>query len=218
MRRALVTGGNRGIGYAVAAGLRAAGLEVVIGARDGTSGAEAAGGLGVGAAVLDVTDAAVCREVVEVHGPFDVLVNNAGILSNAPLFGQPDDFARHLAVMVQGPHDLIGAVLPGMRARGYGRIVNVSSGWGSFAEGLGGPGAYGVAKAALNALTVAAARQAGPGIKVNAMCPGWVRTRMGGSGANLSPEEGADTAIWLAILPEDGPTGGFFRRRRPIAW
>ena len=76
----------------------------------------------------------------------------------------------------------------------------------------------GVAKAALNALTVAAARSMPTSVKVNAMCPGWVRTRMGGAGATKSPEEGADTAIWLATLGKDGPTGGFFRNRRPIAW
>jgi NAD(P)-dependent dehydrogenase (short-subunit alcohol dehydrogenase family) len=110
------------------------------------------------------------------------------------------------------------AVLPGMGARGRGRVVNVSSGWGSFAEGIGGGGAYGPAKAALNALTVRAAAQAPRGVKVNAMCPGWVRTRMGGASAARAPEEGADTAIWLATLPEDGPSGGFFRDRRPIRW
>ena len=75
-----------------------------------------------------------------------------------------------------------------------------------------------MAKAALNALTVVAAREAGDGVKVNAMCPGWVQTRMGGEGADLTPEEGADTAIWLATLGSDGPTGGFFRARQEIAW
>ncbi|MGL5096272.1 MAG: SDR family NAD(P)-dependent oxidoreductase, partial [Planctomycetia bacterium] len=99
-----------------------------------------------------------------------------------------------------------------------GRIVNVSSGWGSFAEGLEGPGFYGVTKAALNALTVRLAAESPPAVKVNAMCPGWVRTRMGGDDADRTPDQGADTAIWLATLPDAGPTGRFFRDRHPIDW
>src|SRR5215210_5832256 len=90
--------------------------------------------------------------------------------------------------------------------------------WGSFAEGMGGPGMYGVTKAALNALTVRLANELPSAVKVNAMCPGWVRTRMGGQGATRSPDEAADTAVWLATLPDDGPTGGFFRDRKPIEW
>ena len=123
-----------------------------------------------------------------------------------------------MTVMVNGPYHLIRGVVPGMRRGGYGRIVNVSSGWGSFADGLTGPGAYSVATAALNALTLTTAQLLPASIKVNAMCPGWVRTRMGGWGATLSPEEAADTAIWLATVDGDGPTGGFFRERRRIAW
>jgi NAD(P)-dependent dehydrogenase (short-subunit alcohol dehydrogenase family) len=106
-----------------------------------------------------------------------------------------------------------------MAKRGYGRVVNVSSGSGSFDDGLDpGHAAYGVTKAALNALTLTLARTLPATVKVNAMCPGWVRTRMGGSGAPRSPEEGADTAVWLATLADDGPTGGFFRDRTLIPW
>lgn len=218
-RRALVTGGNRGIGRAIASGLLAKGLEVVIGCLDRDSGAQAAAEIGCEWDEVDVTHDAECYEAVADSGPFDVLVNNAGILIDRPLYQtDPLDLERHLGVMVRGPHYLMHAVLPGMRQRGYGRIVNVSSGWGSFAEGLRGPGAYSVAKAALNALTVAAAQQAPDGVKINAMCPGWVRTRMGGPEADLTPEEGADTAIWLATLPDDGPSGKFFRKRTEIAW
>jgi NAD(P)-dependent dehydrogenase (short-subunit alcohol dehydrogenase family) len=105
-----------------------------------------------------------------------------------------------------------------MLARGYGRIVNVSSEWGSFAEGLGGPASYSLTKAALGALTVVTARSVRGDVKVNACSPGWVRTRMGGVDAALSPEEGADTIVWLATLPAKGPNGGFFRERRQIPW
>ena len=218
MRRALVTGGNRGIGLAIAEGLRDAGLEVVIGARDGAAGRGAAEALGVRSVALDLTAPDGFAAALDEAGPPDVLVNNAGILNDVSLIDPQSDFPRAMQVMVHGPWDLIRRVAPGMGERRYGRIVNLSSGWGAFAEGLGGPGAYGVAKAALNALTKALPRDLPPGVKANAMCPGWVRTRMGGQGASLSPEEGADTAIWLATLPEDGPTGGFFRRRRPIEW
>lgn len=218
MRRALVTGGNRGIGRAIAEGLRGAGLDVVIGARDAAAGREAAEALGVRSAALDLTRPDGFGAALEEAGPLDVLVNNAGVLSDVSLLAPESDFPQAMQVMVHGPWDLIRRVAPGMGERGYGRIVNMSSGWGAFAEGLGGPGAYGVAKASLNALTRALPRDLAPGVKVNAVCPGWVRTRMGGSGASLSPEEGAGTAVWLATLPEDGPTGGFFRRRRPIEW
>jgi NAD(P)-dependent dehydrogenase (short-subunit alcohol dehydrogenase family) len=105
-----------------------------------------------------------------------------------------------------------------MIARGYGRIVNLSSGYGSFAEGLEGPAAYSLSKAALNALTVRLAREARGDVKVNAACPGWVRTRMGGDTAPRAVEEGANTIVWLATLPADGPSGGFFRDRRAISW
>ena len=218
MRRALVTGGNRGIGFAIAEGMRDAGLKVVIGARDADAGRKAARALGVRSVALDLMAPEGFADALAEAGDLDVLVNNAGVLHDVPLTAEGSDFAEAMQVMVHAPWDLIRRVAPGMGGRGYGRIVNLSSGWGAFAEGLGGPGAYGVAKAALNALTHALPRDLAPGVKVNATCPGWVRTRMGGPSATRSPEEGADTAIWLATLPEDGPTGGFFRRREPIAW
>ena len=96
--------------------------------------------------------------------------------------------------------------------------MNVSSGWGSFAEGLSGSAAYSISKAALNAVTLSLSKGLAKNVKINSMCPGWVRTRMGGEGAPRTPEEGANTAIWLATLPEDGPSGGFYRDRRLIPW
>ena len=149
----------------------------------------------------------------------DVLVNNAGVLHARPLLDLTDaEIAESIVVHVTGPIRLIRSVVPSMIARGYGRIVNVSSGWGSFAEGLDGPGDYGITKAALNALTVRLAKELPPSVKVNAMCPGWVRTRMGGEGATRTPDEAAATAVWLATLSDDGPTGGFFRDRKRIEW
>ncbi len=218
MRRALVTGGNRGIGKAICEGLARAGLEVIVGARDVEAGRMVADAIGGSTVALDVADRGSIAKAVGEVGDIDVLVNNAGILNRVELLGQHSDFDAAMAVMVRGPFDLMRAFLPGMSARRYGRVVNLSSGWGSFAEGMGGPGAYGVAKAALNALTVATAREAGAGVKINSMCPGWVHTDMGGPDAPRTPEEGADTAIWLATLDDDGPTGGFFRRRERIEW
>ncbi|HMO09779.1 MAG TPA: SDR family NAD(P)-dependent oxidoreductase [Paracoccaceae bacterium] len=215
---ALVTGGNRGIGRAIAAGLCAAGCRVTIGARDAAAGRAAASDLGAAFLHLDLADPDSTFAAMTQAGGFDILVNNAGILSDTPLLSPRSDFAEAMEVMVNAPLDLIRLNLPHWQARGWGRVVNLSSGWGAHAEGLGGPGAYGVAKAALNALTRVLARDVPPFVKVNAACPGWVATRMGGPGAPLGPDEGADTPLWLALLAEDGPTGGFFRNRRPIPW
>ncbi len=215
---ALVTGANRGIGRAIAAGLIAKGCRVTIGARDPAGGADAARALGCASVDLDLEDPDSYFAAMTETGGFDILVNNAGVLGHASLLSPESDFDTAMQVMVAGPLDLIRMNLPHWRKSGWGRIVNLSSDWGSFSAGLGGPGAYGVAKAALNALTKALPRDLPPGVKVNAMCPGWVATRMGGEAAPRSPEKGAETALWLALLPEDGPTGGFFRDRRPLDW
>jgi NAD(P)-dependent dehydrogenase (short-subunit alcohol dehydrogenase family) len=227
-RTALVTGGNRGIGLAIARKLAELGNSVLIGSRDFKAGESAVAslrrtGLDVSPIHLDLTAAAsigaAVNDIEKSERSVDVLVNNAGVLHERPLLELTDaEIAESIAVHLTGPIRLIRSLAPKMVARGYGRIVNVSSGWGSFAEGLGGPGDYGVTKAALNALTVRLAKELPPAVKVNAMCPGWVRTRMGGGSATRSPDEGADTAVWLATLPDDGPTGGFFRDRRPIEW
>lgn len=215
---ALVTGGNRGLGRAIAAGLKARGCRVTIGARDARAGAEAAATLGCDWLGLDLEEPDSYFAAMTRAGGFDILVNNAGVLRDVSLLDPDSDFDTAMQVMVNAPLDLIRLNLPHWRETGWGRIVNLSSDWGSFSAGLGGPGAYGVAKAALNALTRALPRDLPPGVKINAMCPGWVATRMGGAGAPRSPDEGAETAIWLALLPDDGPTGGFFRDRRPIDW
>lgn len=224
----LVTGGNRGIGLAIVERFAREGHSVLLAARDRVAGeAEAARlrdqGLDVVTLQLDVGDEArIDAALADLEGSgteVSVLVNNAGIMPDGTLLDMPwADISASFAVHVTGPLRLVRGLAPRMAARGYGRIVNVSSGWGSFAEGLAGPGAYGLTKAALNALTVRLARDLPPAVKINAMCPGWVRTRMGGSGAPRTPEEAADTAYWLGTLPTDGPSGGIFRDRRPIEW
>lgn len=216
-KTALITGANRGIGRAIAAGLRRD-HRVVIGARDPAQGRRAAADLGVEWVHLDLDAPETFAPAFEQIAGIDVLINNAGVLIEESLTRDPMGFETSMQVMVHAPYHLIGASVPHMQAQGWGRIVNLSSGWGSFAEDLEGPGAYGVAKAALNALTKALPRDLPPGILVNACCPGWVHTRMGGPTAPRTPQEGADTALWLARLPEDGPNGGFFRDRKPIEW
>ncbi len=224
MRRALVTGGNRGIGFEICRGLAAAGMNVLLCARnesdaEGAAAGLAAAGLPVEGAVVDVASPESIDRLAARELRVDVLVNNAGVLAPGVLLeGSGDGMEESAAVHLFGPWRLARAFVPAMAQRGWGRVVNVSSGWGSFAEGLGGPAAYAITKAALNALTVRLAREAGAGVKVNAMCPGWVRTRMGGGNATRSTAEGADTAVWLATLDDDGPTGGFFRDRKRVAW
>jgi NAD(P)-dependent dehydrogenase (short-subunit alcohol dehydrogenase family) len=120
----------------------------------------------------------------------DILVNNAGVLESGNLLEiDPDRLNFSLQVNFLAPLALIRQLVPGMNARGYGRIVNVSSRWGSFAEGLSGPAAYSISKAALNASTLSLAKDLRKDVKVNSMCPGWVRTRMGGEGAPLTAEQ-----------------------------
>jgi NAD(P)-dependent dehydrogenase (short-subunit alcohol dehydrogenase family) len=234
-RVALVSGANRGIGLEVVRQLGKLGMIAVLGSRDPDKGATAAGRLasaGVEAPVvaLDVTDAgsiaSAVADVVERFGRIDVLVNNAGIAldgSRSPVSSvlevSPEIVARTLDANTLGPLRLIQAVVPAMQARGYGRIVNVSSGLGQI-SGMGGswPG-YRMSKAALNALTrIVAAEVGSANIKVNAVSPGWVRTDMGGQEAPRSVAQGADTIVWLATLPDDGPSGLFFEDRKPIAW
>ena len=218
MKKALITGGNRGIGLATCKTLSAMGHQVFLGARHLAEGEKAARQCGATAIQLDVKDQHSIQDAIEAVGPLDILINNAGILGSGSVFDRQGQFEDSIAVMVDGPFQLMKRVVPQMVAHGYGRIVNVSSGWGAFSDGLGGPGGYGVAKAALNALTLAAANSLPDYVKVNAACPGWVRTRMGGMLATRSPEKGAETICWLATLDEKGPTGKFFRDKAEIDW
>jgi NAD(P)-dependent dehydrogenase (short-subunit alcohol dehydrogenase family) len=130
-----------------------------------------------------------------------------------------DKVRQSFEVNLFGPYQLVRAFMPLMRAQNYGRVVNVSSGMGAFDEMGGESAGYRLSKTALNALTLIMANELGSGnIKINAACPGWVRTDMGGPDATRDVATGADTIVWLALLPDDGPTGGFFRDREPIPW
>lgn len=238
-RTALVTGANRGIGYEIAHQLASKGMTVIIGARDEAQGAEACDrlshrGYRVDLVRLDVTDqttiAAALGKITDRHGRVDVLVNNAGIMIDGRtgiLELSPSVFLNTLQTNVLGPLLLCQACIPLMKKNGYGRIVNISSTLGSlndiirpdssYAE-VQAP-AYRLSKALLNGITVLVAREVrGANILVNSVCPGWVRTRLGGDHAPIAPAEAVDTPVWLATLPDDGPTGGFFRERRPIPW
>ena len=228
-RVALVSGGNRGIGREVARQLAALEYEVVIGSRDLAKGEQAAQELGdnVTARQLDVTDEeSIIRCVTwiaEDFGRLDVLVNNAGVAgggwSTNAVDVDLDDVRRTLETNLFGPWRLTEEALPLMRRNGYGRIVNISSGMGQLSDMGGHSPGYRVSKTGLNVLTrMLAAELAEENILVNSVCPGWVRTDMGTQSARLSVEEGADTPVWLAILPDDGPRGGFFRNRKPIPW
>lgn len=228
---AVVTGANRGIGREVVRALAGAGFRVVLGSRDAGRGEEAAAALGgadagVVARALDVADdasvTAAAAWVADALGRCDALVNNAAIDYDTDARATTADLDRvHAALETNlfGAWRTTLAFLPLLRRSPHPRVVNVSSGSGSLADMGAGTPAYSVSKASLNALTrILAAELRGDGILVNSACPGWVQTDMGTEAAPRTVEEGADTPVWLATLPADGPTGGFFRDREPIPW
>lgn len=228
---ALVTGGNRGIGLEICRQLAKLGVRVVLGSRDAAKGVAAAGeliaaGVSVEARELDVASEESIHDCMNWIrrdlSRLDVLVNNAGIMVEE---GDPDP-EREIQIIrdtmqtnVYGPLLLSRLATPIMKSRRYGRIVNLSSSMGSLAEMGSGYIAYRMSKAAINVVTrVVAAETQGMGILVNSVDPGWVQTEMGGRGASRTVQKGAETPVWLATLPDDGPTGGFFRDRKTISW
>jgi len=231
-RIAIVTGGNRGIGQEIARQLMKADVFVVVGCRDQPK-CDAAlealrrDGANVDAHPLDVNDTKTVRRFVEYvekqHGAPSILVNNAGVYPEATASRVADTptsvWRETFETNLFGAVRMCREVLPLMKKMRYGRIVNISSGMGQLQQMGEGSPAYRVSKAALNALTrTLASEVAGTGILVNSMSPGWVRTDMGGEDAPRSVEEGAETAVWLSLLPSNGPTGQFFRDRKPIPW
>jgi NAD(P)-dependent dehydrogenase (short-subunit alcohol dehydrogenase family) len=228
---ALVTGANRGIGLEVTRQLARLGFTVILGSRDAGKGQEAAKlingeGADVIARQLDVTDQnsieATRLWVEEKFCKLDVLVNNAAILYDSwqRAAGADLDTVREaFETNTLGAWRMCQAFIPLLRESGRGRIVNVSSESGSLAVMGAGTPAYSVSKAALNALTrMLADELRSSRILVNSVCPGWVATEMGGPDAPRTVLEGAASIIWAATLPDGGPTGGFFRDGKPLAW
>ena len=223
-RTALVTGATRGLGLRTAGRLVELGLSVVVGGRNPARVAAVADELGCAGVELDVADPASIQRVVDhLEGDgigVDVLVNNAALcVEDGPLSIGVPELGDQMATNVYGPWLLMRAFVPWMVDRGYGRVVNVSSESGSFASGPHN-GAYGMSKAALNALTVTVSAEVPSDVDVlvNAVCPGWVATDMGGPSAPRTLEEGAAGIVWAATLPAGGPRGGFFRDGEPLAW
>lgn len=236
LKIAVVTGANRGLGLETCRQLARLGLTVILTSRDPAKGEAAAASLrDTGSDVrfhpLDVTDARSIQRLAQYvetgFGRLDVLVNNAGVFLDpldspdpgaaSVLRADLDTVRRSMETNLYGPLLLCQALVPLMQGRG--RIVNLSSGMGQLSDMNGCCPGYRFSKTALNALTRSLADELKhTGIKINSVCPGWVRTDMGGPHAERPVEQGADTIVWLATLPEDGPSGGFFRDRKAIPW
>lgn len=200
---------------------------MVLTARDARAGLEAVTRLGQAQAIFAELDVAqessvqACAAKLDRDGvAVDILINNAAMTLSDSLLACPSGIVEGtLKTNLLGAAWTCRAFVPRMLRSGYGRVVNVSSGCGAFAEQLPGPDAwYSISKAALNAFTLKLAQEVSGDVKVNAVCPGWVRTRMGGPSAPLDTENGADTIVWLATLGADGPNGGMFRNRLRIDW
>ena len=228
---ALVTGGNRGIGLETCRQLARLGIKVILGSRDLAKGVAAAremieAGLPVEARQLDVANVQSIREcmnwVRRDVGRIDILANNAGIMieeADADPLEELEIVRDTMQTNVYGPLLLSRLAIPIMKSRRHGRIVNLSSSMGSLTEMGAGYIAYRLSKAGINVVTrVLAAETEGMGILVNSVDPGWVQTGMGGGAATRTLYKGAETVVWLATIPDGGPSGLFFRDRKPIPW
>jgi len=235
---AVVTGANRGIGLETCRQLAKNGFQVILTSRDENKGLGTCQqlqdeGLLVQFYQLDVSDPKsidkIRKYIEEEYGHCDILINNAGIFPDSSdasandwpsVFDVPIETVRAaMDTNVYGPMLLCQALIPLMKKHNYGRIVNLSSGMGQLTYMGGHCPAYRISKTSINALTrIVSEETSDYNILVNSMCPGWVKTDMGGSGATRELSEGADTAVWLAMLPDDGPRGKFFRDRKEFEW
>ncbi|WP_017653836.1 SDR family oxidoreductase [Fortiea contorta] len=231
---AVVTGGNRGLGFEASRQLAKQEYQVILTSRNEMKGQAAAQklqdeGLNVQFHHLDVTSDESSRILAQFirqeFGKLDALVNNAGIYidvqsnSNSIVNSQIETIEKTLETNLYGVLRVTQALIPLMKEQNYGRIVNVSSGMGQLTDMEGGSPGYRISKTALNALTrIFASELQETNILVNSVCPGWVKTDMGGAEAPRTPEQGVDTIVWLATLPPGGATGGFFRDRQLIDW
>ncbi|MBX9678208.1 MAG: SDR family oxidoreductase [Gemmataceae bacterium] len=223
----LITGGNRGLGKETARQMATRGATVILGSRDLAAGEAAAREIPDAVAIqLDVGDDASIRsafaEVESRFGRLDVLINNAGIYPEADqtiLTASRALMAGTFETNTLGPLALTQAFVPLLRRSKHPRVVNVSSGYGQI-EGLSaGVPSYCISKLALNGVTIMLAEALKPdGIAVNSVCPGWVRTEMGGPQAPRSVEQGASGIVWLAVDASQSESGKFFRDGQALAW
>jgi NAD(P)-dependent dehydrogenase (short-subunit alcohol dehydrogenase family) len=229
MKTVLVTGGNRGIGFEMARQLARLGFHVVIGSRSEQHAEKAARDLAkvgkVSPLVVDVSDSrsiAAAAANFAAIGQLDALINNAGIYPDegvSILTISRDQMGRTFQTNTFGPLEMTQAFLPFLKMSPAGRVINVSSGYGQIDGMSANVPSYCLSKFALNGVTIMLAEAlSAHRIAVNSMCPGWVRTDMGGATAPRSVEEGADTAVWLAAEADQQITGKFFRDRKEISW
>ncbi|MEF2098364.1 SDR family oxidoreductase [Bacillus sp. CFBP9009] len=228
---ALVTGGNRGIGYELVKQLALNSFKVILASRDPEMGHEVTqklkeSNLDVSFLVMDVDNQESIHQaaitVNEQYGRLDVLINNAGVYldENKNLVTMDNSILeKTMATNFFGVYHVIRSFMPLMEKQGYGRIINVSSEYGAMTEmSYPGVGAYKMSKFALNGLTRLVAAEIKGDIKINAVDPGWVSTDMGGSSAPRTPKQAAESILWLATIGPEGPNGGFFRDGKQIDW
>ncbi|XJZ27510.1 SDR family NAD(P)-dependent oxidoreductase [Bacillota bacterium Lsc_1132] len=228
---ALVTGGNRGIGYELVKQLSLKGFKSILACRDPEKGHKAVqklkeSNLDVSFVAMDVDDQeSICQAAVtvnELYGRLDVLINNAGVYleENKTLVAMdPSILERTMATNFFGAYYCLRSFIPLMEKQGYGRIINVSSEYGALSEmSCPGVGVYKLSKFALNGLTQLVAAEIKGDIKINAADPGWVSSDMGGPSAPRTPKQAAESILWLATIGSEGPNGGFFRDGKRIDW
>lgn len=224
MSRIIVTGGNRGIGQQISKELAHLGHEVILTARNVEKGQQAAADIGAAFMQLDVSNNESISSFVDAYAKgydsLDILINNAGIFDDKSKPAHDPDFdiiSRTLETNLLGAWKLIVGLLPILKRSDDPRVVNMSSGLGAMSD-MGGqfPG-YRLSKVGMNAMTQMIHAELDGQIKINSMCPGWVKSDMGGEGAHRSLEKGAETAVWLATNPEI-PSGKFLRDKEIIDW